>query len=75
MHSHAADDSEQVFLQPPSELPMSSEFPKDSLYDQGYVTNQDGVAWDMLTFLHKFYDNFPEKRKADLYLASESYGG
>jgi vitellogenic carboxypeptidase-like protein len=29
----------------------------------------------MLTFLHKFYENFPEKRKADLYLATESYGG
>ena len=28
-----------------------------------------------MTFLHKFYENFPEKRSADLYLASESYGG
>jgi carboxypeptidase C (cathepsin A) len=29
----------------------------------------------MMAFLHKFYENFPEKRKADLFLASESYGG
>ena len=48
---------------------------KETPYSLGYVTNQDGVSSDMLTFLHKFYENFPEKRKADLYLASESYGG
>jgi Serine carboxypeptidase len=47
----------------------------DTDYDQGYVTNQAGVSKDMLTFLHNFYQNFPEKRKADLYLTSESYGG
>jgi len=29
----------------------------------------------MMTFLHKFYQNFPEKRSAPLFLASESYGG
>lgn len=28
-----------------------------------------------MTFLHKFYQNFPEKRNAPLFLASESYGG
>jgi Serine carboxypeptidase len=51
------------------------EFVNDTAYERGYVTNQDGVASDMMTFLHKFYENFPEKRKADLFLASESYGG
>ena len=29
----------------------------------------------MMAFIHQFYDNFPEKRKSDLYIASESYGG
>jgi len=47
----------------------------DPDYQQGYVTNQKGVARDMLTFLHQFYEQFPEKRKSDLYLTSESYGG
>jgi hypothetical protein len=47
----------------------------DSPFDQGYVTNQIGVATDAMTFLRQFYTNFPEKHKADLYIASESYGG
>ena len=51
------------------------EFVNDTAYERGYVTNQDGVASDMMTFLHKFYESFPEKRQADLFLASESYGG
>jgi vitellogenic carboxypeptidase-like protein len=47
----------------------------DRPYKQGYVTNQDGVAMDMMSFIHQFYQQYPDKRKADLYLASESYGG
>lgn len=75
MYGQEDEDSGQLFLQSPSELPISPGSTTDSAYDQGYATNQDGVARDMLTFLHKFYENFPEKREADLYLASESYGG
>jgi len=62
-------------MQSPSHVPPTREFTTESSYSQGYVTNQDGVAHDMLTFIHAFYENFPEKRKADLFLASESYGG
>jgi vitellogenic carboxypeptidase-like protein len=74
-HHQADEEIEQLNVQPLfSDMPMAH-IATDSPYDQGYVTNQDGVAQDMLAFLHKFYDNFPEKRRADLYLASESYGG
>jgi len=59
-----------------SDLPHSIFEPKnDSPFDHGYVTNQIGVATDAMTFLHQFYKNFPDKRKAVLYIASESYGG
>ena len=75
MYGQENEDSGQLFLQPLSESLRSPGSTVDSAYDQGYATNQDGVARDMLTFLHKFYENFPEKRDADLYLASESYGG
>jgi vitellogenic carboxypeptidase-like protein len=64
-------------LQSPRSDPLPSIFETldNSPFDQGYVTNQIGVAADIMTFLHEFYKNFPEKRKADLYIASESYGG
>jgi vitellogenic carboxypeptidase-like protein len=74
-HYQADEEIERLNVQSSSSELPTTEVAKDSPYDQGYVTNQDGVARDMLTFLHKFYDNFPEKQKADLYLASESYGG
>ena len=44
-------------------------------YQDGYTRTQRGVSLDIITFLDKFYDNFPEFRKSELYLASESYGG
>jgi len=73
---HQADDDFVLFdIQSQSSEVLDREDKKDNRYDEGYVTNQDGVAADMLTFIHKFYDNFPEKRKADLFLVSESYGG
>jgi hypothetical protein len=77
---NANDESEnsRFQIQTPSFSGTTSsapEFINDTAYERGYVTNQDGVSSDMMTFLHKFYENFPEKRKADLFLASESYGG
>lgn len=64
-------------LQSPASNPGSSIFESRdySPFDQGYVTDQIGVASDVMTFLHQFYKNFPEKRKGGLYIASESYGG
>jgi hypothetical protein len=76
-HQLVEDEPEQLFLHSTSsELPtFPMEEVNDAPFDRGYATNQDGVVLDMLKFLHKFYEHFPEKRKADLYLASESYGG
>ncbi|KAI9345276.1 Alpha/Beta hydrolase protein [Obelidium mucronatum] len=44
-------------------------------YNEGYVTNQDAVARDLVIFLEKFYKLFPEQRLAPLYIAGESYAG
>lgn len=74
MHQTANDESEQFAIQSPSSEPTPDHI-GDGPYSRGYVTNQDGVASDMMTFIHKFYENYPDKRNADLYLASESYGG
>lgn len=74
-HHQAGDDFARFDIQSQSSEVLDPEAKNDNPYDQGYVTNQDGVAADMLTFIRKFYDNFPEKRKADLFLTSESYGG
>jgi Serine carboxypeptidase len=70
------DDEDGDFTgQSDSETSFVVENEQDGPFEKGYVTNQDGVASDMITFLHKFYKNFPEKREAELILASESYGG
>ncbi|KAF9997537.1 hypothetical protein BGZ80_000237 [Entomortierella chlamydospora] len=45
------------------------------LYSYGYVKNERGVAADLLVFLDKFYQRYPEVQKADLYLTGESYAG
>ncbi|KAF9210910.1 hypothetical protein BGZ59_008773 [Podila verticillata] len=42
---------------------------------QGYVKNEKGVVADMMVFLEQFYDMYPEQRKADLYIAGQSYAG
>lgn len=42
---------------------------------QGYVKNQKGVVADMMVFMEQFYDMYPEQRKADLYIAGQSYAG
>jgi vitellogenic carboxypeptidase-like protein len=57
------------------ESPSERDAENDHDYEQGYVTNQNGVSRDMLSFLRDFYNQFPEKRNADLYITSESYGG
>ena len=76
LEHHYSDDEIEGFNVQQSLLERpTADVPIDSPYDQGYVTDQSGVGRDMLTFLNKFYENFPEKRKADLFLASESYGG
>lgn len=42
---------------------------------QGYVKNQKGVVANIMVFLEQFYDMYPEQRKADLYIAGQSYAG
>ena len=78
-YDQSEDDTELLFSISSNAMKMQSSSDHDDHDDgpfkQGYVTNQAGVASDMLAFLHKFYENFPEKRKADLYIATESYGG
>ncbi|KAJ3334382.1 hypothetical protein HDU76_000075 [Blyttiomyces sp. JEL0837] len=44
-------------------------------YVKGYTANQAAVARDLLIFLDRFYDKFPEQKRAPLYLMGESYAG
>ncbi|KAJ1561792.1 hypothetical protein HK405_002846 [Cladochytrium tenue] len=44
-------------------------------YEEGHVRNQAAVGRDMLRFLIKFYETFPETRAAPLFLTGESYAG
>ncbi|KAF9151517.1 hypothetical protein BG015_006562 [Linnemannia schmuckeri] len=46
-----------------------------TLYSKGYVKDERGVAADLLTFMDQFYTRYPELKKADLFLAGESYAG
>lgn len=74
----SVDDETDRFVlhsQTEPEIAFSSDMEEDPDYERGYVTNQDGVSRDMMSFLHQFYEQFPEKRNSDLYLTSESYGG
>ncbi|KAF9108067.1 hypothetical protein BGX27_008495 [Mortierella sp. AM989] len=48
---------------------------KTPLYFNGYVKDQRGVVSDLLVFLDKFYQRYPEVQKSDLYLTGESYAG
>ena len=74
--SEEYEDHSLILQSPASDATYSVFKTKDnSPFDQGYVTNQMGVAADVMTFLQEFYKQFPERRKADLYIASESYGG
>ncbi|KAF9351851.1 hypothetical protein BGX26_010217 [Mortierella sp. AD094] len=45
------------------------------LYSHGYVKDERGVVSDLLVFLDKFYQRYPEVQKVDLYLSGESYAG
>ncbi|KAF9326434.1 hypothetical protein BGZ91_001935 [Linnemannia elongata] len=48
----------------------------DAMYTKsGYVKDQRAVVRDMLVFLDQFYERYPEQRKADLYIAGQSYAG
>lgn len=44
-------------------------------YQDGYVTDQSGVAYDFLSFLEAFYKRFPSCSALDLALSGESYAG
>ncbi|KAG0309872.1 hypothetical protein BGZ98_003415 [Dissophora globulifera] len=46
-----------------------------SLYLNGYVKDERGVAADLLVFLDQFYERYPELQHVDLYLSGESYAG
>nr|KAJ3423058.1 hypothetical protein HK105_003689 [Polyrhizophydium stewartii] len=41
----------------------------------GFAANQAAVAHDLIAFLDRFYDLFPEQRHAPLYIAGESFAG
>lgn len=41
----------------------------------GYCSNQAAVGHDVIVFLDRFYQEFPELLKSDLYLTGESYAG
>jgi vitellogenic carboxypeptidase-like protein len=44
-------------------------------YEKGYVGNQAAVAHDLIEFLDRFYEIFPDQRQSKLYLTGESYAG
>lgn len=48
---------------------------KTSLYLNGYVKDEQGVAADLLTFMDQFYARYPEQKTAELFLTGESYAG
>ena len=63
-----------------SQLPKGNCTPFDDTIDppkfkNGFVTNQAAVAHDLIVFLDRFYDIFPETRNSKLYLTGESYAG
>ncbi|CAG8446779.1 5260_t:CDS:10 [Ambispora gerdemannii] len=47
----------------------------DPCYMEGYVSNQKGISKDLLVFLQKFYQRYPEQKRSELYIAGESYAG
>eukprot|EP00842_Homolaphlyctis_polyrhiza_P003845 jgi/Hompol1/4461/HPOL_003639-RA len=49
-----------------------SEEPK---YMSGYAANQAAVALDLITFLDRFYQIYPDQLNAPLYITGESYAG
>ncbi|KAJ3306101.1 hypothetical protein HDV03_000335 [Kappamyces sp. JEL0829] len=51
------------------------ELDKVPAWEQGYVSNEAAVAHDLIIFLDRFYDIFPEQRRSKLYLTGESYAG
>ncbi|KAJ3410521.1 hypothetical protein HDV05_003678 [Chytridiales sp. JEL 0842] len=59
------------------QVPAGAEEEYESLpkYSNGFTTNQAAVARDLLLFMDKFYDIFPEQRRARLVITGESYAG
>ncbi|CAG8445046.1 10717_t:CDS:10 [Ambispora leptoticha] len=47
----------------------------DPCYMEGYASNQKGISKDLLVFLQKFYQRYPEQKLGELYIAGESYAG
>lgn len=43
--------------------------------DSGFVTNEDDVARDLVSFLEQFFTIFPQYKSRPFWLAGESYGG
>ncbi|KAG0330859.1 hypothetical protein BG004_001950 [Podila humilis] len=56
-------------------LRMDKNQQESPLHWHGYVKDQRGVAADLIQFLDKFYDRYPEQKDVDLYLTGESYAG
>ncbi|KAI8899170.1 Alpha/Beta hydrolase protein [Globomyces pollinis-pini] len=58
----------------PSECPTHEDLSSPK-FENGYVANQEAVAHDLIVFLDRFYDIFPEQRKSKLFITGESYAG
>jgi len=41
----------------------------------GYVTNEDQIATDFVTFLTNFFQKYPQYKNLPFYITGESYGG
>jgi len=40
-----------------------------------FVDDEETIAWDMVDFMNKFYEMYPDFKASDLYLSGESYCG
>jgi vitellogenic carboxypeptidase-like protein len=45
------------------------------VFKNGYVGNEAAVAHDLIVFVDRFYDLYPNQRNAELYITGESYAG
>lgn len=64
-----------VFIEQPCGVGFSYSEQEDPHSEGDYQSNDEKAAKDNFAFVEAFFDRFPQYRKNDMYIASESYGG